>query len=155
MIASMCHPPPLPRTPTLSHPPVIKATCVRAPGRLNGFVKGPQWMGEARAPVAWPSRADLSPFRRHSAWGGGGGGGMSSLPVLPSLPPRRLPLLLFCAPAPCRDNQAYVKTTCSFDSHQLISDPIKPKSAIVRPSKCLKSACSGERGRALYPANHS
>lgn len=51
----------------------------------------------------------------------------------PTLPPlQKLPLLLLSAPPPHRDNQAYVKTTCSFDSHQLISDPIKPKSAIVR-----------------------
>lgn len=42
-----------------------------------------------------------------------------------------------------RDNRAYVKTTCSFDSRQLIIDPIKPKSAIVGRSKRLKSACEG------------
>lgn len=146
MIASMCHPP---HTPTLSHPPVIMATCVRAPGRLNRFVKGPPVDERGPGPIAWPSCAHLSPFQALCM-------GVSSLPIPPPYPPpQRLPLLLFSAPPPRRDNQAYVKTTCSFDSHQLISDPIKPKSAIVRSSKCLKSACAGERGCALYPANHS
>lgn len=102
-----------------------------------------------KAPSGWERPGPRSPalvctsipFSRHSAWGWA--------------PCLWLPLLLLRAPPPHRDNQAYVKTTCSFDSHQLISDPIKPKSAIVRRWKCLKSACAGERGCALYPANHS
>lgn len=101
------------------------------------------------SPVARPSCASLSPF-----WD------ILQLGKLPTSHPCHLflqwfALLLFSAPPPCRDNQAYVKTTCSFVSRQPISDPIKPKSAIVPPSKCLKSACARERGWALYPANHS
>lgn len=116
------------------------------------------WIDLLKAPSGWerPRARSLAlvcgsiPFR-----GTLHGGELTASPPHPTSPLLRLPLLLFSAPPPHRDNQAYVKTTCSFDSHQLISDPIKPKSAIVRRWKCLKSACAGERGCALYPANHS
>lgn len=113
------------------------------------------WIDLLKAPSGWerPRPRSLAlvcrsiPFR-DSLHGG-------ELLSSPPLPLQWVPLPLLSIPPPHRDNQAYVKTTCSFDSHQLISDPIKPKSAIVHRWKCLKSACAGERGCALYPANHS
>lgn len=57
-----------PHAPAFSHPPAIMPTCVRAPGRLNRFVKGPQWMREVRAPKPGP-RVQVYPLWRHSAWG--------------------------------------------------------------------------------------
>lgn len=102
-------------------------------------------MREMLAPLPGP-HVRIYPLWRHSAWG---------WTRRQSHPLQWLHPSLSSAPLPHRDNQAYVKTTCSFDSHQLISDPIEPKSTIVRPSKCLKSACAGEKGCTLYPANHS
>lgn len=136
-------PPCSPPSSLFCHPPAIMPTCMRAPSRLNRFVKGPQWMREVQASKPGP-RVQVYPLFE------GLGMGVKSPPVAPSsysgYP---------SAPPPRRDNRAYVKTTCSFDSHLLISDPIEPKSAIVHPSKCLKSACAGERACTLYPANHS
>ena len=136
--------------PLLCHATVITVTCMRTPGRLNRFVKGPQWMRGVRASYRLVLVCASIPF-----WGTPHGGEPPASHPSHSSLLQWLPLLLLSFPPPHRDNQAYVKMTCSFDSHQLISDPIKPKSAIVRPSKCLKSACAGERGCALYPANHS
>lgn len=101
-------------------------TCLRPPldERVPGLTDG-------------PSCARLSPLWRDTAWGES----PASYPFL-----HRLPLLSAAFPLPHRDNQAHVKTTCSFDSYQLISDPIRPQSPIVCPSKCIKSACAEERG---------
>lgn len=126
-------------------------TCVSARCPMKRFVKGLPVDERNPNPVAWPSCAPFFYFRV-APW--------EQTPCLsPTFTqyviPQWLARLLFSSSPPCRDNQAYVKTTCSFDSHQLISDPIKPNSAIVRPSKCLKSAFAGERACTLYPANHS
>ena len=77
-------------------------------------------------PTAWASCTEPSPLE---APRGGLTPCRSPLSTLPS-----------SSPPACRDNQAYVKTTCSFDSHQLIIDPIKPKSSIVPPQSVCRSS---------------
>lgn len=95
MISSMCHPSPSPpHTPTLSHPPVIIATCMRAPGRLNRFVKRPPVDERGPNSVACSSCAPLSLFRG-TLHGGELPASPNSPSPSPSLSPSPpLPLLL-------------------------------------------------------------
>lgn len=117
MIASMCHPP--------SHSPNPAILLWLRPhvwGPLVAWIdllKGLQWMREARCRLALVCTS--IPFFRGTLHGG-------ELPASPLLP-------TYPSPPPRRDNQAYVKTTCSFDSHQLISDPIKTQIRHCSPLK--------------------
>lgn len=51
---------------------------------------------------------------------------------------------------PHRDNRAYVKTMCSFDSHQLISDPIKTQIRYCSAVKVSQIRLCTARGAALF-----
>lgn len=94
-------------------------------------------MDERHNPCILPSCEDF-PSSRFSAWG------VKCMrpPFLSS--PTAVGPFTFSPSPPRRDNQAYVKATRSFDSHQLIIDPIKPKSAIVPPLKVSQICLCGE-----------
>lgn len=138
-------PTPLRTLPPSAHPPVIRATCMRAPDRLNRFVKGPRWRIEAPGFTARPT---VHVFLYSRGTSSQGCVPLRTNPLNPShqaysgYPSHTSP--------PHRDNRAYVKTMCSFDSHQLISDPIKTQIRHCSTVKVSQIRLCTARGAALF-----